>query len=111
MEHVMSVDIATLVAQMSDEELERASKELALDVAHWREKDKKKYAQLVVWQSFIMDEKWRRNHPNMIQDFHDKWKAQAEEYNGDTGRMYRENFAEMFDDLWRIMEVSLKDES
>ena len=110
MEHVMSVDIATLVAQMSDEELERASKELALDVAHWREKDKKKYAQLVVWQSFVVDERWRRNHPNMMQDFHNKWKVRAEEYNGDTGRMYRENFAEMFNDIWSMMEVSLKDE-
>lgn len=100
----MSVDIATLVAQMSDKELEQASKELALDIARWREKDRKKYAQLVVWQSFIMDEKWRRNHPNMVQDFHDKWKAKAKEYNGDTDRMYRENFAEMFNDIWRMME-------
>lgn len=99
----MSVDIATLVAKMSDEELERAYKELALDVAHWREKDRKKYAQLMVWQSFVVDEMWRRNHPNMMQDFRDKWKIKAEKYNGDTGRMYRENFAEMFNDIWSMV--------
>lgn len=105
-----SVNIATLVAQMSDEELEQASKELTLDTAYWKEKDRKKYARLIVWQSFVADEMWRRNHPNMMQDFHNKWKVRAEEYNGDTGRMYRENMTEMFNDIWRIMEVSLKDE-
>lgn len=89
---------------MSDEELERAYKELALDVAHWREKDRKKYAQLVVWQSFVVDEMWRRNHSNMVQDFRDRWKIKAEKYNGDAGRMYRENMTEMFNDIWRIME-------
>jgi hypothetical protein len=100
----MSVELSTLVAQMSDEELERAYKELALDVAHCREKDRKKYTQLMVWQSFVVDEIWRRNHSNMIQDFHDKWKVKAEEYNGDTGRMYRENMTEMFNDIWRMVE-------
>ena len=72
MEHVMSVELSTLVAQMSDEELERASKELVLDVAHWREKDRKKYAQLVVWQSFVVDEMWRR-HCGFTQVIIRKW--------------------------------------
>ena len=101
----MSVELSTLVARMSDEELERASKELALDVAHWREKDRKKYAQLMVWQSFVVDEMWRRNHPNMVQEFHDKWKVKMEEYNGDTTRLAQENFAEMLNDIWRMVEV------
>ena len=105
----MSVEVSTLVAQMSDDELERAYKELALDVAHWREKDRKKYAQLMVWQSFVVDEMWRRNHHHLIQDFRSKWKVKEKEYNGDTGRMYRENMAEMFDDIWSMMEVTLKD--
>jgi hypothetical protein len=75
-----------------------------LDVAHWREKDRKKYAQLVVWQSFVVDEMWRRNHSNMIQDFHDKWKVKAAEYNGDATRLTQENFAEMLDDLLIMVE-------
>lgn len=100
----MSVELSTLVAQMSDEELERAYKELALDVAHWREKDRKKYAQLVVWQTLVVDERWRRNHYQYTQDFYDKWKIKVEEYNGDTTRLAQENFAEMFDDLWRMVE-------
>ena len=37
------------------------SVEIATLVAHWREKDRKKYAQLVVWQSFVVDEMWRRH--------------------------------------------------
>ena len=101
----MSVEFSARVAQMSDEELERASKELALDVAHWREKDKKKYAQLMVWQSFVADEMWHRNHPNMVQEFHDKWKAKMEDYNGDTVCLAQENFAEMLNDIWRMVEV------
>lgn len=105
----VSVDIATLVAQMSDEELERAYKELALDVAHWHKKNKKRHAQLLMWQSFIVDEMWRRNHHHLIQDFRNKWKAKEKEYNGDTGRMYRENFTEMFKDIWSMVEVGLKD--
>lgn len=100
----MRVDIATLVAQMSDEELERASKELTLDTAYWKEKDRKKYARLIVQQSFVADEMWRRNHPNMMQDFHNKWNVRAKEYNGDTGRMYRENMTEMFNGIWSMVE-------
>lgn len=101
----MSVEVSTLVARMSDEELERVSKELALDVAYCREKDRKKYAQLMVWQSFVEDEMWRRNHPNMVQEFHDKWKVKMEEYNGDTIRFAQENFAEMLNDIWRMVKV------
>ena len=105
----VSVDIATLVAQMSDEELERAYKELALDVAHWHKKNKKRHAQLLVWQSCIVDETQRRNRHQIIQDFRNKWKTKEKEYNGDIDRMYQENFAEMLDDVWSMVEVSLKD--
>lgn len=105
----MSVDIATLVAQMSNEELERAFKELALDIAHWHKKNKKRHAQLLVWQSFIVKEMWHRNHHHLIQDFRNKWRAKEKEYNGDTDRMYQENMTEMFNDIWRMVEVSLKD--
>lgn len=105
----VSVDIATLVAQMSDEELERAYKELALDAAHWHKKNKKRYTQLLIWQGFIVDEMWHRNHHHLIQNFRNKWKAKEKEYNGDTGRMYQENMVEMFDDIWSMIEVTLKD--
>lgn len=100
----VSVDIVTLVAQMNDEELERAYKELALDAAHWHKKNKKRHAQLLVWQSFIVDEMWRRNHHQLIQDFRSEWKVKEEEYNGDTGRLYRENMVEMFNDIQLMLE-------
>ena len=100
------VDIAILVAQMSDEELERAYKELALDIAHWYKKNKKRHAQLLIWRSFIVKEIWHRNHYQSIQDFCNKWKIKEEEYNGDINRLYRENMVEMFNDICSMMEVT-----
>ena len=62
MKNLINFDITTLIAQMSDEELKQAYKELALDAAYWHKKNKKRYIQLSMWYGFIIDEMWHRNH-------------------------------------------------